>query len=240
MTEEVRTIFQVSLLQALCQGDYEGHLSIPELKMHGDTGLGTFDCLDGEMIMLDGIVYRASSDGTVAEVKDDSTPFACVTFFENDLSPVITASSSQEFSEKMDAVLNEAGTNSPYFVRIHSRFPHMLLRSVPKQSRSGPPLSQVVEEQQVTWEVEDIEGTIVGLFCPSFMSALNSHGWHLHFISDDRKVGGHVLDLLMVGSTCDISRMDSLSILLSGTFDFQSKDFDTDRAEEIRRIESIQ
>jgi len=116
----------------------------------------------------------------------------------------------------------------------------MLLRSVPKQSRSGPPLSQVVEEQQVTWEVEDIEGTIVGLFCPSFMSALNSHGWHLHFISDDRKVGGHVLDLLMVGSTCDISRMDSLSILLSGTFDFQSKDFDTDRAEEIRRIESIQ
>ena len=234
-----RTLFQVSLLQALCQGDYEGHLPISELKRHGDLGLGTFEGLDGELIMLEGIVYRASADGSVSIVEDDSTPFACVTFFDRDLSSVITASSFREFSEKMDSMIKGAGMNSPYFVRIHSRFSSMLLRSVPRQS-SGTPLSQVVEEQQVTWSFEDIEGTVVGLFCPSFMSSLNSHGWHLHFISDDRKVGGHVLNLSIVEGVCEISKMDSVSILLPGTSGFQSKDLGSDRAEEIRRIESIQ
>ncbi len=213
---ERRTLFQVSLLQALCQGDYEGHLPIYELKRHGDIGLGTFEGLDGELIMLDGIVYRASADGSVSVVEDDSTPFASVSFMDGSHSSEVSASSFKEFSERMGYILNDIGKNSPYFIKIHSRFPSMLLRSVPRQSGSTP-LSQVVAEQQVTWSYEDIEGTVVGLFCPSFMSALNSHGWHLHFISDDRKVGGHVLDLTMLGPACDICRMDSLSILLPGT-----------------------
>jgi len=233
-----RTLFQVSLLQALCQGDYEGHLPISELKRHGDIGLGTFNGLDGELIMLDGIVYRASADGSVSIVEDDSTPFACVTFMDEDQSIEVTASSFQEFSERMGDVLSGLGKNSPYFVKIHYRFPKINLRSVPKQSGSTP-LSQVVAEQQVTWSFEDIEGTVIGLFCPSFMSALNNHGWHLHLISDDRKVGGHVLDLTMMDSVCDICRMDSLSIFLPGTPVFQSKDLDFDRTEEIRRIESV-
>lgn len=235
---ERRTLFQVSLLQALCQGDYEGHLPISELKRHGDIGLGTFEGLDGELIMLDGIVYRASSEGSVSVVEDDSTPFACVSFMAEDQSFEITASSFQEFSERMDGILSGLGMNSPYFVKIHSRFPSMLLRSVPRQSGSTP-LSQVVAEQQVTWSYKDIEGTLVGLFCPSFMSALNNHGWHLHYISDDKKVGGHVLDFSMDGSTCQICRMDSFSILLPGTSGFQSKDLGSDRTEEIKRIESV-
>ena len=233
-----RTLFQVSLLQALCQGDYEGHLSISELKRHGDIGLGTFEGLDGELIMLDGIVYRASADGSVSIVEDDSTPFACASFMDGGQSFEITSSSFQEFSEKMDGILSGVGMNSPYFVKIHSRFPSMLLRSVPRQSGSTP-LSQAVAEQQVTWSYEDIEGTVVGLFCPSFMSALNNYGWHLHFISDDKKVGGHVLDLSMVGSTGQICRMDSLSILLPGTLGFQFKDLGSDMTGEIRRIESV-
>lgn len=234
-----RALFQVSLLQALCQGDYEGHLSISELKRYGDIGLGTFEGLDGELIMLDGVVYRASADGSVSIVEDDSTPFACVSFMDADQSFEITASSFRDFSERMDVTLGRMGANSPCFVRIRSRFPSMLLRSVPRQSGSTP-LSQVVAEQQVTWAVEDIEGTVVGLYCPSFMSAMNNHGWHLHFISDDRKVGGHVLDLSVDGALGDITRMDSLSILLPGTSRFQSMEFVSDRMDEIGRIEGIQ
>lgn len=233
-----RTLFQVSLLQALCQGDYEGHISISELRRHGDTGLGTFEGLDGEMIMLDGIVYRASAYGTISVVKDDSTPFACVSFMDESHTFEVSASSFREFSEKMEEALGGMGLNSPYFVKIHSRFPSILLRSVPRQS-GRTPLSQVIAEQQIKWYLEDIEGTVVGLFCPSFMSSLNNHGWHLHFITDNKKIGGHVLDFSMAVSTCQICRMDSLSILLPGTSDFQSMDLDSDRAEEIRSIESV-
>ena len=53
------TFFQVSLLQGLTFGDYHGSVSVKDLKRKGDAGLGTFDGLDGEMIMLDGSVYKA-------------------------------------------------------------------------------------------------------------------------------------------------------------------------------------
>src|ERR1051325_6241811 len=43
-------MFQVSTLDALSEGLYQGALSFGELKKNGDCGLGTFDSLDGEMV----------------------------------------------------------------------------------------------------------------------------------------------------------------------------------------------
>ena len=85
MASDRETFFQVSLLQGLTLGDYHGSVSVKELKRKGDIGLGTFDGLDGEMIMLDGSVYKAKGDGTV-ELADDSEtiPFCGITFFDDD------------------------------------------------------------------------------------------------------------------------------------------------------------
>ena len=54
------TIYQVALLQSLAQGHFDGIITVGELKAHGDTGIGTFEGLDGEMIFLDGVVDRKS------------------------------------------------------------------------------------------------------------------------------------------------------------------------------------
>ena len=35
-------LFQVALLQSLMQGEYDGMISVGELKTYGDTGIGTF------------------------------------------------------------------------------------------------------------------------------------------------------------------------------------------------------
>ena len=43
----------MSTCGALVQGDYQGCVTVGELLKHGDFGLGTFDGLDGEGIMLD-------------------------------------------------------------------------------------------------------------------------------------------------------------------------------------------
>ena len=73
-------INQVSLLQGLTFGDYTGSVTVAELKKMGDIGIGTFDKLNGELIMLDGVVYRAAGDGSVEVVSDEETvPFADVT-----------------------------------------------------------------------------------------------------------------------------------------------------------------
>ncbi len=78
-------LFQVSTIDALLEGIYDGDITCRELKSHGDFGIGTFNGLDGEMIELGGNIYQCRADG-VAYPADDSTkvPFAAVTFFEPD------------------------------------------------------------------------------------------------------------------------------------------------------------
>lgn len=79
------TMYQISTLQALMMGDYEGHISIRALLKKGDTGLGTFDSLHGEMILLDGICYRALEDGHVeVSQEEDRSPFAVASFLKED------------------------------------------------------------------------------------------------------------------------------------------------------------
>jgi hypothetical protein len=76
------TIYQVSTATALVEGVYQGAFQITNLREHGDLGLGTFEELDGEMVILDGKFYQVRCDGSVREVGDDArTPFAVITRF---------------------------------------------------------------------------------------------------------------------------------------------------------------
>ncbi len=40
-----------------------------------------------------------------------------------------------------------------------------------------------------------MRGTVIGFRCPNYAVGLNVPGDHLHFITDDRKHGGHILGL---------------------------------------------
>jgi len=64
------TLFQVSTSAALVQGVYQGCTKLSEVKACGDFGLGTYEGLNGEGLMLDGDVYQALSDGSVVEPDD--------------------------------------------------------------------------------------------------------------------------------------------------------------------------
>ena len=46
-------LFQVSTIDALMQGVFDGFYSFNDLMAQGDFGIGTFDALEGEMIALD-------------------------------------------------------------------------------------------------------------------------------------------------------------------------------------------
>ena len=76
-------LFQVSTLNALMMGDYEGSVKVKELLKHADTGIGTFDGLDGEAIFYKGKAYNGRATGEVSQMDDeDSVPFACVCKFD--------------------------------------------------------------------------------------------------------------------------------------------------------------
>ena len=230
-------LYQVSLLQALSLGRYEGSVKISELKKNGNIGIGTFDGLDGEMIMLDGIVYRASADGSVSVIDDATTPFANATFAEDDLVKTVTASSMKRLSDELDSIISERGVNSFYFVRLNGFFESIRLRSVPKQKRPYRKLADVLSSEQVEWTLKDLGGTVVGVYCPSYMSMVNNHGWHLHFISDDRKKGGHVLDLSVKSGRCTFTAVDTIKIVLPDDPSFHSLDLSKDQERDIKKIE---
>ena len=66
------SVYLCAPVNALVEGIYEENVPISEIKKHGDFGLGTFDQLDGEMIMLDGKVYQITGDGRTTLVDDEA------------------------------------------------------------------------------------------------------------------------------------------------------------------------
>jgi acetolactate decarboxylase len=190
------TFFQVSTLGALSIGLYDGALTIGELRDHGNFGLGTFDALDGEMVVLDDQVFRIATDGTPRIVDDgETTPFAAVTDFAADQilildGPLSYAELQQEIDDRLTTL------NVPVAIKIIGMHPSLLVRSVPKQSQPFPPLADVVA-MQTEFDLTDVAGTLVGFRTPAYLGELNASGYHFHFLGDDLLAGGHVLDGLV-------------------------------------------
>ena len=234
------SINQVSLLQGLTFGDYIGSVSAKEVKSKGDIGLGTFDGLNGELIMLDGVIYRAAGDGSV-EIVDDSEmiPFCNVTFFDSDKSETIT--DIQDLSALKDTLnqkVNELGRNRFYFIRIDGTFNEMNVRSELAQTQPYEPLAKVLETDQTFFDYSDIKGTVVGLYCPDYMDRLNAVGWHLHFISDDREKGGHVLNLKFDSGELQWDYTDGFYMILPENEMFNGFDLTVDQSDDIKRVET--
>jgi hypothetical protein len=57
------TLWQVSTYGALAGGGFAGPVELRKLPARGAVGLGAFTGLDGEMVVLDGRIYQARSDG---------------------------------------------------------------------------------------------------------------------------------------------------------------------------------
>ncbi len=186
-------LYQTSTIQALSAGDYDGQITLCELKEHGNFGLGTFQGLEGEMVALDGLFYQVKVDGRVHLVnKAKGIPFAQVTFFDTDQTfTVANELSYADLSRYLDKLLSSR--NIFYAVKISGLFKYVKTRSVPKQAKPYPGLDQAVKEQKV-FEFHNIKGTIVGFRSPEYSKSFSVGGYHLHFISADRRSGGHLLD----------------------------------------------
>ena len=75
-------VFQTGLMSQLLDGIYDGEMTIGELLSHGSFGVGTFNGLDGEMVVLDGVCYQVRHDGSVSMPDlTQQTPYAVVTNF---------------------------------------------------------------------------------------------------------------------------------------------------------------
>lgn len=222
-------------VNALIEGIYEQKLPLSEILKNGDFGLGTFDHLDGEMIILDNRIYQITGDGKVAQVDDTAlTPFACVTFYQplshDDLEEKTPY---PEFLEWLQRLF--PSPNLCYAIRIEGIFAQVRVRSVPKQE-SYRPLVEVAAEQPV-FESCDIEGTLAGFFTPVFMGSVNVPGLHLHFLSRDKKYGGHLLSCIPRKVRAGVQFLTRVEVSLPLSFDFLTCDFLRDTEKDIEKAE---
>ena len=238
----IDVIYQVSLLQGLINGDYHGSVAVGELKQHGDTGIGTFNRLNGELIMLDGEVYRAAGDGEVEGVSDDETiPFSVVTFMDVDESKKLSEISNFDALHNMlNHMVQQRGMNRFYMIRIDGMFREINVRSVYAQEEPYKRLTEVLEYHQTFFDYENIEGTMVGVYCPPYMAALNAVGWHLHFISGDKTKGGHVLGVNIADAVLTWDDIDGFEVRLPKNEMFAGFDLTVDQSEDIQKVETNQ
>ena len=228
-------IYLCAPVNALVEGVYEEHIPYSEIKKHGDFGLGTFDNLDGEMIMLDGEIYQITGDGRVHK-RDDSaqTPFACVTFYQPATHDDLTGEASyEEFIAWLESLL--PSSNIFYAIRIQGTFSYVKVRSVPKQD-SYKPLVEVAKEQPI-FEFTNIKGTLAGFYTPSFMSSISVPGLHLHFLSDDFQHGGHLLECRSENVRAGIQFINSLELDLPMSLDYLTLDFKRDIEDDLDKAE---
>jgi len=231
------TLTQVGTIDALLAGAYTGRLTCEKLLEYGGTGLGTFDRLDGEMIVLEGRVYRVKASGKVELVAgSETTPFAVIAAFDSDQSLVVDSSVDYPgFKKMLDNALKNP--NLFYALKAKGLFRKIHVRSVPAQKKPYPPLVEVVKHQSEFF-FEDKSGTLVGFRCPALAKGVNAVGWHLHFISDDKKSGGHVLSFEMEKGEARLDALNQFFMILPKDGDFGRLDLDKDRTGELNEAEN--
>jgi acetolactate decarboxylase len=229
------TLYRVSTIDALLKAAYDGDIALKSLKKHGDFGIGTFNNLDGEMLLLDGTFYQIKSDGNVYEVSADvKTPFACVTFFEAKETFILEGGT--DFAKFAKDSKMYFGANYFYAVKIEGTFKSVKARSVPAQGKPYPLLTEVVKTQPV-FEFKDVKGTLAGFFTPTFFKGINVTGVHLHFISEDRKSGGHVLDFEIKDGFLKTDKTTNVFLSLPDTPEFSAMDFRKDMEKDLNKVE---
>lgn len=219
------TLFQVSKGGALVEGLYRGEMTVGILRGYGDHGVGTFDGLDGELVVANGRVFQIRSDGGVSEAEDAiRTPFALITRFHPEIiGHVATCTSYGDLQRQLDAW--RPSDHDFYAIRVEARFAEIVSRAV-RPSAEGS-LAEAIPNQGATRAL-DVSGVLVGFWSPMFVTALTVPGYHLHFLDAERRWGGHLVDVQGSDLRVGIQRLAEFRVCLPETAEFLAADLRTE------------
>jgi acetolactate decarboxylase len=229
------TLFQFSTSTALVEGIYQGAVRVGTLREHGDLGLGTFEDLDGEMVVVDGHFFQVRCDSSVREVADVVlSPFAVITRFDPE--PAVTLGRCPDMSYLTSRFDLLRHSNNVFFaLRVDGQFEYVHTRAMCR-TEEGIPLVRAAAVQR-EFEFRDITGTLVGFWTPEYAKTFNVPGYHLHFISADRTRGGHLLQCRGANLRLQIQREGNYHIALPETEDFLKADLRRDPTADLAQAE---
>src|SRR5579863_1640279 len=217
-------LYQSSLMSALIAGLYEGEMTYGDIRKHGDFGLGTFNDLDGEMVGFDGTFYQLRSDGSARPVTaDQKTPFAVVTFFR----PEQELDVAQPATKNDLLAMIEKATNANLFsaVRVDGIFEEVRTRTVQRQARPFPPLTEATKHQAEK-VFSNVRRTLAGFRTPIYAQGIGVAGFHLHFLRQDKQAGGHALDYRVRAGKVQVCTVHDLQVELPTSPEFLKTNFE--------------
>lgn len=215
--DDHHALFQVSTIDALLDGRFDGELPMSEVLARGDHGLGTLDGLDGEMLILDGVAWQGRMDGSLRRIEpDERTPFAVVMRFEAESVDRLAVPDGSVLD--LDALQAAVDALIPdpdliYGVRIEAEVGSITVRSVPKQHPPYPPLTAVTAQEAVI-DLPAGTVTIVGFRRPAAFAGIGVPGYHLHAADAARAMGGHVLRVALRSGTVALDHAGELHLEL--------------------------
>ncbi|KRL98977.1 acetolactate decarboxylase [Liquorilactobacillus satsumensis] len=225
--KKTNVLYQHGTLALLVPGLLAGTLKMEDLLKHGDTGIGTGEGLDGELIILDGIAYQVDSAGKVNLVSPEFTmPFANSHYADYQKVTTIANASPVDFEKA--ALQGRPNSNTFFSVLVKGTFSYMKTRAVVKSERPFSTLAETAQKQSI-FEAKDVTGTFLSYYSPALFNGAAVAGYHNHFLASDHSIGGHVLDFKIAEGTLFVQTFDTLEQHLPvDNSEFSAHDFSKD------------
>lgn len=233
-------MYQVSTLNALLLGYTRTVVTVQDLLANGDTGLGTFENVNGEMIVVDSHCYRASDNGDVTEMPPDrGVPFASVSFLKGskkfEIGPVENI---DDLKTLLNLKIEEGfGLNSMHMVRIDGFFETVDARSENGLKSQHVELKDILNLNQKSFVFSNVSGSLVCIYYPDYMAGINASGWHFHFVSDDRSKGGHVFNITMQHGAAFLDKISKIEMQLPWEASFDTYALTSVSQKDVKKVE---
>jgi acetolactate decarboxylase len=217
----MNVLYNANTRSAYQAGYYTGSFAVADILGHGDTGLGALDGNDGELIISRGTAWRTAADGTTHQLDSAATsPFATVIPFHVEQSCRLDDPlGREEFESRLSDLVPLV--NRIWALRIHGTFVSVTAGASDRQQRPYRPLDDVMHDyQRHTWT--QASGTLVGFYCPVFLTGIDYVGGHYHWLSDDHQHGGHIFDFITQHVTVEACEAVTYMTQLPATSEFRS------------------
>lgn len=190
--DEGTWVAQVGTYDYLIAPDYDGLAPIGTVVRGQTLGLGTFDRLDGELVLVGGVPYRVGIDGVPQRASlSSTTPFLqAIRFAPQDSGPVAPGTTCLQLAGLVDSLAQ--AQSGIVAVRVRGTFSSLVTRSVAAQPEPYPALAAAVAGQTV-FTLGQRRAVLVGFRTGADLAGTGAPGLHLHGLTADRTAGGHVL-----------------------------------------------
>lgn len=204
-----KNLFQQGTMQILSEGLLDGSISLEELMEHGDTGIGTGEGIDGELIILNGKGFKINHKGEGIQLGNSFEIAFADVHFENyeKFEQISTIDLDEYLADIKKRILGE---NIFFSVKIYGEFEVIHTRSSKKSTKPYPNIEKIANNQ-VEFYTENITGTILSYYSPLLYQGITVAGFHSHFIADDYTIGGHVISSKIKNASVYIQKFASFT-----------------------------